>query len=120
MGVLGKSAKPNLLSLALWEYSCEDSHLDTSNTKVCLQVMVISIVQDIFLVQFFDTRKAVAPLADDPILLCRSIWSLRHPGLENLRIVQQYLMSQIRSDKIRGVTLDFSSMYTSWDFIKLA
>ena len=112
MGVLGKSAKPNLLSLALWEYSCEDSHLDTSNTKVCLYVMVTSIVQDIFLVQFFDTRKAVAPLADDPILLCRTIWSLRHPDIENLpilkdlidrvTIVQQFLMSQIRSDQIRG------------------
>ena len=46
MAVLGMSAKPNLLSLALWEYKCKDSHLDTSNTKVCQQIFNLIFIEN--------------------------------------------------------------------------
>ena len=93
MAALGKSAKSNLLSFAFWDYSCENGHLDTSNTKVCVLVMILSTVQDNSFSSFF----VIGSLADDHIMSGRLIWSLRHPELKNHPIIQDSI------DKVRMV-----------------
>ena len=64
MAALGKSAKSNLLSFAFWDYSCENGHLDTSNTKVYVLVPIQSTVQDKSFSSFF----VIGSLADDHIM----------------------------------------------------
>ena len=77
MVTIEKPAKSNLLSLASWDYLCQHEYLDTSNTKICPQDMILSKVVELFLVQFWATREAVVPLKKDTIILGRSIWSVR-------------------------------------------
>ena len=93
MAALGKSAKSNLFFFAFWDYSCENDHLDTSNTKVCVLVMTLSTVQDNSFSSFF----VIGSLADDHIMSGRLIWSLRHPKLKNHLIIQDSI------DKVRMV-----------------
>ena len=44
MATIVKPAEQNLISLVQWEYLCQDSYLDTSNSKICPLVMILSIV----------------------------------------------------------------------------
>ena len=67
-------------------------HLDTSNTKICL-VLILSTVVEIFLVLFLATKEALAPLANDPIKSGRSIRSFRHLKLQNLSTGDDFIYS---------------------------
>ena len=42
-----------------------------------------------FLVPFLATREEVAPLANDPIILGRSMWSFRHLESQDLSIISE-------------------------------
>ena len=51
------------------------------------------------LVIFLATREAVAPLANDPIMLGRSIWLFRHLKHKNLSFFSDYVGIPNRSKK---------------------
>ena len=45
MAALGKSAKPDLFSLVLKDYSSQNGHLDSSNTELCLLGIIVFAVK---------------------------------------------------------------------------
>ena len=69
-------AKPNLISLARWKYPCHDGYLNTSNTKICLIVMILSIVVEHLFSFLLATREAMVLLVNDFIMSDRSIGNL--------------------------------------------
>ena len=79
MDAIYKTDKPNLQSLAWWEYSWQDDDLFTSNTTICSQAMILfTVVKYIFNSFFGHQGEAVVPLTNDHIMSARSIWSFRH------------------------------------------
>ena len=82
-------------------------YLDTSNTKICPLVMILSRVESsgiVFLVLFSASKEALVPLANEPIMSKRSIWLFRHLKYQNpsinledigrARMLQQFRRSQ--------------------------
>ena len=64
------------------------AHLDTSNTKICQLMMILATCNGIIcLVLFLATREAVALLANDFIMLMKSILLLKHLESQNPSLI---------------------------------
>ena len=63
---------------------CQDGRLDTSNTKICPLVMILSTVVDYFFSSISGHPEVVALIKNDPITSETLIRSYTHPKHQNL------------------------------------
>ena len=78
--------------------------------------MILYTVDEYFLVPFLATKETLAPLANDPILLGRSIWSFRHLDCQNPSIISDSIDRRRGWEEIQrnGGGTEYIVLYSSF------